>query len=332
VRTLWPYITAALDWMRNFGDRDNDGFIEYARHTEAGLINQGWKDSSDSIFHADGRLAEPPIALVEVQAYAYAAWSGATRLAASLGQPHERVAFAEYAESLRVRVEDAFWCEELGTYALALDQAKQPCRVRSSNAGHLLFCNLATPDRARLVAATLMSPSGFSGWGIRTIAAGEARYNPMSYHNGSVWPHDNGLIAMGFGKYGLREPLLALFEGMFATSQSMDLHRLPELFCGFDRESGQAPTRYPVACIPQAWSAAAALGLLDALLGISFDSAAQRVLINRPALPDYVEEIRISGLTAGDGEMDLLLRRHLRDVAVNLVDKKGQGELVLTSG
>jgi glycogen debranching enzyme len=332
MRELWPNIQAALAWMLSYGDRDGDGFIEYARHTEAGLLNQGWKDSSDSIFHADGRLAEPPIALVEVQAYAYAAWSGAARLAASLGHEDEQVAFADRAESLRQRFEETFWCQELGSYALALDKAKQPCRVRASNAGHVLFAGLAAPERASAVAETLMSTSGFSGWGIRTIAEGEARYNPMSYHNGSVWPHDNALIAMGFARYGLRDALLALFEGMFATSQFMDLHRLPELFCGFRREPGEAPTRYPVACIPQAWSAAAVFGLLDALLGISFDPVGERIHVNRPVLPDYVDEVRISGLAVGEGEMDLLLRRHLRDVAVNVLDKKGDGELVLTSG
>jgi glycogen debranching enzyme len=332
VRKLWPHIQSALAWMRDHGDRDGDGFIEYARHTQAGLLNQGWKDSSDSIFHADGRLAEPPIALVEVQAYAYAAWSGAARLAASFGYRNEQIAFADHAESLRQRFEAAFWCEELGTYALALDRLKQPCRVRASNAGHVLLCGLAAPERARLVAGTLMSPSGFSGWGIRTIAEGEVRYNPMSYHNGSVWPHDNGLIAMGFARYGLRDALLALFDGIFGTSQFMDLHRLPELFCGFCRETGQPPTRYPVACIPQAWSAASVFGLLDALLGFSFDPAAERIHVNWPVLPDYVDEIRISGLSIGEGQMDLLLRRHLRDVAVNVLDKRGNGELVLTSG
>ena len=328
---LWPHVRAALSWMRDHGDRDGDGFIEYARHTEAGLLNQGWKDSSDSIFHADGRLAEPPIALVEVQAYAYAAWSGAARLAGLLGHADEHTDWIDRAESLRQNFESAFWCEELGTYALALDAAKQPCQVRSSNAGHVLLTGIASVHNARKVAATLMSPSGFSGWGVRTIAEGEARYNPMSYHNGSVWPHDNGLIAMGFARYGLRDPLLALVEGIFAASQHMDLYRLPELFCGFRREAEEAPTRYPVACIPQAWAAATGFGLLCAMLGISFDARAERVNCDRPLLPDYIGEISISGLSVGAGSMDLLLRRHLRDVAVNVLGKTGNGELILKS-
>lgn len=331
IRSLWPHVRAALAWMREHGDRDSDGFIEYARHTEAGLLNQGWKDSADSIFHSDGRLAEPPIALVEVQAYAYAAWRGGARLAGLLGLIDEQTTCTDHAESLRERFEETFWCEDLGTYALALDGAKQPCRVRSSNAGHVLFAGMASDQRARQVAATLMSPSGFSGWGIRTIAEGEARYNPMSYHNGSVWPHDNGLIAIGFARYGLRDALLTVFEGLFAASRCMDLHRLPELFCGFSRAAGEVPTRYPVACSPQAWAAATVFGLLESLLGISFEADAQRVLIDRPLLPDYVSEMRIARLRVGESSVDLLLRRHLRDVAVNVVGKTGNGELVLKS-
>jgi glycogen debranching enzyme len=332
LRDLWPHVRAALDWMRYQGDRDGDGFIEYVRHTELGLRNQGWKDSSDSVFHSDGALAEPPIALVEVQAYAYAALAGAARLAAVLGLAGEATEFVERAEQLKQRFETTFWCEDLNTYALALDREKRPCRVRTSNAGHVLLAGIAAPDRARKVAATLMSPDGFSGWGIRTLAEGTPRHNPMSYHNGSVWPHDNGLIALGFARYGLTNELLRLTEGMFAASQCMELHRLPELFCGFSRDSGRVPIRYPVACIPQAWSAATVFGMLGALLGVSFDSKAARVHVTRPILPDYVDALRITHLPVGEGSMDLLLRRHIRDVAVNVLGKKGEGELVLTSG
>jgi glycogen debranching enzyme len=332
LRDLWPHVKAALGWLQYQGDRDGDGFVEYVRHTELGLRNQGWKDSSDSIFHADGALAEPPVALVEVQAYAYAAWNGAARLAAALGLADEASEFRERAEALKWRFETTFWCEELDTYALALDREKRPCRVRTSNAGHVLLTGIAAPDRAGKVAATLMSPEGFSGWGIRTLAEGTSRYNPMSYHNGSVWPHDNALIALGLARYGLTRELLRLTEGMFAASQCMELHRLPELFCGFTRDSGRAPTRYPVACTPQAWSAATVFGMLGALLGIAFDSKAARVHVTRPVLPDYVDALRITGLPVDDGHMDLLFRRHIRDVAVNVLGKKGEGELVLTSG
>jgi glycogen debranching enzyme len=215
---------------------------------------------------------------------------------------------------------------------MALDRTKRPCRVASSNAGHALFAGIASEEHARRVATRLLEADSFSGWGIRTVAEGSARYNPMAYHNGSVWPHDNGLIAMGFARYGMYQPLLEVTEAMFATSQCMELNRLPELFCGFARRTGEMPTCYPVACAPQAWSTTTVFALLGALLGISFDAAAQRVHVNRPQLPDYLDEVRITGLPVGDGRMDLLLRRHLRDVAVNVIGKEGDGELVLTSG
>ncbi len=332
IRALWPHIAAALAWMREHGDRDGDGFLEYARQSERGLANQGWKDSADSIFHRDGTPAAAPIALVEVQAYAYAAWRGAAALARALGRAEEAATFSAAAERLQLAFEAAFWCEEIGTYALALDGAKRPCMVRSSNAGHALFAGIASAERAARVAATLMSPQGFSGWGIRTIAEGEARYNPMSYHNGSVWPHDNGLIALGFCRYGLREPVLAILGGLLDAAQFMDVYRLPELFCGFARREGDAPTRYPVACIPQAWSAASAFAVIGGLLGISFEPSSRRLYVNRPLLPPYVEELHVRGLSIGDDRMDLLLRRHLRDVAVNVVGKTGSAELVVTSG
>jgi glycogen debranching enzyme len=332
LHAIWPNVVAALDWMRRFGDADGDGFLEYARKTEIGLVNQGWKDSSDSIFDETGRLADEPIALCEVQAYAYAAWEGAARLAEVLGLGPEAAGYAAEARRLKERFEDAFWCEEIGTYALALDGKKRPCRVRSSNAGHALFAGIAAPHRAARVAAGLMSPAGFSGWGIRTIAEGEARYNPMSYHNGSVWPHDNGLIALGFARYGLREPLSKLLGGLFDASQFTDLHRLPELFCGFPRRKGEGPTLYPVACIPQAWSAAAVFALVGASLGISFEPLAERVRLNRPLLPSFLDELRLEHLTVGKTRIDLLFRRHVRDVACNVLHKEEGAEVVLTTG
>jgi glycogen debranching enzyme len=331
-RKLWPHVRAALGWVRDHGDRDKDDFLEYARLGQNGLVNQAWKDSEDSVFHRDGKLAEGPIAPLEVQAYAYDAWLGASQLAHVLGHPDDAAAYAEKAERLRRRFEQSFWCEDLGTYALALDGAKRPCKVRSSNAGHALFSGIASPERARRVARTLMSARGFSGWGIRTIAEGEPRYNPMSYHNGSVWPHDNGLIALGFSRFGLRENIMRILEGLLEASEFMDLHRMPELFCGFPRRPGDAPVRYPVACIPQAWSAASVFAVLAALLGISFEIGSKRVILDRPSLPPYVNELRLSGITVGDGHIDLLLRRHFRDVAVNVLAKTGNVELVLISG
>src|SRR5258708_36752836 len=270
--------------MRVNADPDGDGFLEYDRRSDEGLANQGWKDSNDSVFHANGRLAEPPIALVEVQGYAYAAWRGAALLGRALGDDGATEGGEGRAAPLRQRFEAAFWCPELGTYALALDGAKAPFRVRSSNAGHALFAGIASPAHAARVAATLMDDAGFSEWGIRTLAAGEARYNPMSYHNGSVWPHDNGLIAMGLARYGLREPLLRGMGGLFAAAAATQLHPLPELVCGLPRRVGEGPTSYPVAFSPPALASAAALALMGAPLAVSLDPAAGALPVAPPGL------------------------------------------------
>src|SRR5262249_7872483 len=233
IESLWPAIEAALGWIDGPGDADGDGFVEYFRATEQGLANQGWKDSLDSVFHADGRLAQGPIALAEVQAYVFAAKQLAARCARRLGHVERATALESAAEALAARFERAFWCPEIGMYAEALDGAKEPCRVRTSNAGQVLMTGIADPDRARTVANALMGPDFFSGWGIRTVSRREARYNPMSYHDGSIWPHDNALIALGFARYGAKQAIDRLFKGMFDVATYMDFRRLPELFCGF---------------------------------------------------------------------------------------------------
>jgi glycogen debranching enzyme len=330
VRTLWPHIEKALQWMTEEGDLDGDGFLEYDRKSVNGLINQGWKDSSDSISHSDGSLAEAPIALAEVQAYAFAAYRGAAEIAAALGRPHRAATLQATAKHLRQQFEQAFWIEELGTYALALDGAKRPCRVQSSNAGHVLLGGLATAEHATRVADTLMSNRSYSHWGIRTLAEGEARYNPMSYHNGSVWPHDNGLIALGFARYGLKSPLERLLTGLFDAALFTDLKRLPELFCGFARRPGAGPTAYPVACIPQAWAAASVFAILGAALGISFDPAAQQIRFTRPVLPPWLPELQIKNLRLGDASVDLDLRRHHEDVALHVLRRHGDINIVIT--
>lgn len=332
-RRLWPNIEAALGWMQRRGERDRDGFIAYRREAADGLDNQGWKDSRDAICHADGRLAEAPIALVEVQAYAYAAYHGAAALAAALGLGERSGQLKVAAERLRHRFEEVFWLDDLGTYALALDGAGRPCRVNTSNAGHALFAGIASPERARRVAATLLSPTAFSGWGIRTLAEGEARYNPMSYHNGSVWPHDNALIAQGFARYGLTDRLLAVGDGLFGAAQYFELKRLPELFCGFARRPGLSPTAYPLACAPQAWSAATVFGLLGALLAVSFEPEACRIRFTRPVLPDWMREITLSNLRLDEGSVDLAIRRdgpHPEDVAISVIRRDGPVEVVIT--
>jgi glycogen debranching enzyme len=329
IAELWPHIEAAIGWMETYGDLDGDGFLEYDRKSKIGLTNQGWKDSADSIFHADGRLADTPIALCEVQAYAYAAWLGAATLARALGKNERANAMTTKAIALRRKFEATFWCEEIGTYAIALDGRKAPCRVRSSNAGQTLFTGIAAPERAARVAATLMDRSSFSSWGIRTVAEGEARYNPMSYHNGSIWPHDNALIAMGFARYGFVEPLLRLATGMFDAAMVLDLQRLPELFCGFERRPGQGPTGYPVACIPQAWASATVFAFLGALLGLSFNHQQRQIRLTRPVLPAFLNEIVIRNLRLGDSAVDLLFRRHTRDVALNVLRKDGKVEVII---
>ena len=299
VRHLWPNIEAALAWMETYGDPDGDGFVEYARRTPRGLAQQGWKDSQDSVFHANGEMADGPIALCEVQGYVYAARQAAADIADALGNPTRAQELRRKAEVLRGRFEEAFWSEDLSTYALALDGDKRPCRVRTSNAGHCLFSGIADLERARRTALTLVSPESFSGWGIRTVAASERRYNPMSYHNGSVWPHDNAVVAAGFAQYGLGEMAVRTMTGLFDSSQFVEMHRLPELFCGFKRRPGEGPTLYPVACAPQSWAAAAVFLLLQSALGLHVDAPHQRVVFTRPLLPAYLERVTMTNLAVG---------------------------------
>ena len=326
---LWPNIDAALRWIDEFGDRDRDGFVEYQREGKTGLVNQGWKDSGDSIFHADGSDAEGAIALCEVQGYVYAAKRLAAKIAAAIDMPERAAKLEQEAEDLRRRFEAAFWCEDIGTYALALDGRKRPCRVRSSNAGQVLFTGIAGEDRAAALADQLLGPEFFTGWGIRTIASSEARYNPVSYHNGSVWPHDNALIGLGFARYGLRAHTERLLTGLYQICRYVDLRRLPELICGVRRAPGNGPTLYPVACVPQAWSSAAPLALLQACLGLEFDFEDQGVRFLRPGLPDFVEEITIRSLAVGDGKVDVALRRHSTDVSVNVLKRQGHAEVTV---
>ncbi|HEY1383700.1 MAG TPA: amylo-alpha-1,6-glucosidase [Dongiaceae bacterium] len=323
MQELWPNIEAALAWMDQYGDRDGDGFLEYGRRNDQGLINQGWKDSYDSVFHADGALAVGPIALVEVQAYAYGALCGAARIARALGRAARAVTLEAKAQALRLALDRCFFDEELGTYVLALDGAKQPCRVRTSNAGHVLFAGAASPERAASVAKALMATTAFSGWGVRTVDSREARYNPMSYHNGSVWPHDNAMIAAGLARYGFRYESARIFEGLFAASINMDLRRLPELFCGFPRQRHSAPTAYPVACVPQAWATAAVVSLVQSVLGLGFEFDPPRIAFSQPMVPDFLEKIELRKLALGDGSADVALQRNGGEAAVHLLSRRG---------
>jgi glycogen debranching enzyme len=318
---IWPHVERALAWIDRYGDRDGDGFVEYARRSPSGLIQQGWKDSQDSIFHADGTLAEAPIALCEVQAYVYDARLRAGAMADALGHHERGDELRQQAERLRAAFEERFWCETESTYAIALDGHKQPCRVRSSNAGHCLFGGIAAPDRARRVGDLLTGPEMFSGWGVRTISSVESRYNPMSYHNGSIWPHDNGLIAAGFSRYEFDDLIAAPFAGLFDASVTMDRQRLPELFCGFHRRNGEGPTLYPVACAPQAWASGVVFQLIQACLRLSLDGRA--LCINRALLPPFLTYLRLLDLQLPFGRVDLLFEQHALDVSVTVLRKHG---------
>src|SRR5262252_5245847 len=321
---LWPAIEAALSWIDGPGDLDGDGFVEYYRATERGLANQGWKDSEDAIFHADGRLAQGPIALAEVQGYVYCAKQVLAYCAKRLGWTERAHRLRAEAHQLAERFDASFWCEELGTYALALDGEKEPCRVRSSNAGQVLFTGIARPDRAIKVADGLLRPQFFSGWGIRTIANTEARYNPMSYHNGSIWPHDNALIALGLARYGLRRSVERVFKGLFDAATYMEMRRLPELFCGFQRSRGRGPTHYQVACSPQAWASATPFTLIEASLGLQFDPVANEIRLRNPRLPSFVDELMLRNLQLKQSSVDLKVRRHANEVSVEILERRGQ--------
>jgi glycogen debranching enzyme len=330
IRELWPAIEAALAWIEGPADPDGDGFVEYHRATEQGLANQGWKDSHDAIFHADGRLAEGHIALAEVQGYVFAAKRLAARCARRIGHDERAYVLDRDATRLAAAFELAFWCPDLGTYALALDGAKEPCRVRTSNAGQVLFTGICAPERAAEIAHDLMSPHFFSGWGVRTVALGEARYNPMSYHNGSIWPHDNALIALGLARYGLKRPVEQIFQGLFDAATYMDLRRLPELFCGFQRRRGRGPTLYPVACAPQAWASATPFTLIAAALGLEFDPAAGEIRLRNPRLPRFLGELVLRDLRLGEASVDLMVRRHGDEVSVELLRTSGKIEVSVT--
>jgi glycogen debranching enzyme len=326
---LWPSIEAALAWIDGPGDPDQDGFVEYQRASEQGLRNQGWKDSYDAIFHADGRLAEGCIALAEVQGYVFAGKRLAAICAMRLGMPERARELEAQTRRLAEHFEEAFWCDDLGTYALALDGLKQPCRVRTSNAGQLLFTGMVREDRARKVAADLMRPHFFSGWGIRTVASSEARYNPMSYHNGSIWPHDNALIALGLARYGLKHSVEHVFKALFDAATYMDLRRLPELFCGFRREKGRGPTLYPVACAPQAWASATPFTLLEAALGLEFDARRGEIRLRNPRLPGFLNEVILRELRLGSSSVDLRIRRHGEDVSLEVMGTRGRVQVSL---
>ena len=300
LRAIWPNILAALHWIDEYGDVDRDGFVEYQAKSCRGLIQQGWKDSHDAIFYADGDIAEPPIALCEVQGYAYAAKLAGAKLARAFGSEEFAEQLSRLASALREKFNREFWDDDLGTFALALDGSKKKCSVKSSNPGHCLFSGIASAEHAARVADSLLSEELFSGWGIRTLGTGEVRYNPMSYHNGSVWPHDNAIAAHGLARYGFHKHAMRIFSAMLDVSALMELRRLPELFCGFHRRAhSEGPTLYPVACSPQAWAAGSIYMFLDASLGATFQPTKGSVSLAGKYLPDFLRDLTIMNVRVG---------------------------------
>jgi glycogen debranching enzyme len=317
---LWPQLERAAAWIERRMEEDPYGLLTYARQSDKGLTNQGWKDSGDSVFHADGRFPPAPIGLVEVQGYAYAAFRAMAKMADRRCEPQSAEAWTRRAEAIRDIVERMFWMEEKGAYGIAVDGEGQLCRVRASNQGHLLFTGLPSPERAARVARSLLSADFASGWGLRTLAVGEARFNPMSYHNGSIWPHDTALCAMGMARYGERAGVVRITAALFESATGFEM-RLPELFCGFPRAAGEPPVAYPVACLPQAWAAGAVFMMLQACLGISVDGERGVVEVARPHLPIGIDHFNIDRLQVGDDTLDLIFEREDERVVVRAEGK-----------
>jgi glycogen debranching enzyme len=305
IEQLWPALCLAMQWVEGAGDSNGDGFVDYQRGAASGLANQGWKDSVDSVFHADGHIPDGPIALVEVQGFAYAASLAMADLAQRRGDTTREQHWRTRARALQRAVEDRFWMPELRTYGIALDGEDKLCRVLTSNAGQLLYSGLPAPERAQQVIEQLLRARFDNGWGIRTLAAGQPRYNPMSYHDGSVWPHDTGLCAAGMARYGDRAQAAHVLGELFAAAMHFGM-RLPELFCGFPRHAGEPPVGYPVACLPQAWSSGTPFMLLQACLGVQVDGWRREVHIDRPTLPEAMGSLHVRGLAVGDAQVDLV--------------------------
>jgi glycogen debranching enzyme len=321
IKEIWHNIEAALEWIVKYGDIDGDMFVEYIRKEESGLFNQGWKDSHDSIFYSDGTIAEPPIALCEVQGYVYDAWMKASVLAEALGFQEKAWEWTAHAVDLKLKFSDAYWSKEKSTYYLAITSGKKPCDVISSNAGHCLFSGIATQEEAQKIAQSLLSSTMYTGWGIRTLDSEEARYNPMSYHNGSIWPHDNALIAYGFSRYGLKEEVNTITAGFFDASLFIENQRLPELFCGFKRRPGEAPTAYPVACSPQAWSVASVFMLIQSFLGLEIRENDNLIRFFKPRLPSFIETLVIRNLKFKDLLLNIQFLKTPDSVSIALLNK-----------
>ena len=329
VRSMLPNAEAALGWIDRYGDLDGDGFVEYETRSPSGIRNQGWKDSWDSVVHADGRLAEPPIALAEVQAYVYLAKLRIADAFSALGYRSRASDLVEQAATLRKRFNEAFWMEDEGFFAGALDADKRQVRTIVSNPGHGLYCDIVDREKAELLSRRLLTSDMFSGWGIRTMSMEAAAYNPMSYHNGSVWPHDNALIAAGLKRYGFPRWTNRVATALFDAAIYADYLRLPELFCGFTRRSPNRPVSYPVACSPQAWAAGAPFLMLQAMLGVSARGDEGLLTVNQPQLPPWLNTVELRNLRVGDSRLSLVFRREGEITSFSLLSREGDVRVVM---
>jgi glycogen debranching enzyme len=323
VDRLWPNALAALNWIDKFGDHTGDGFVQYQRRSERGLLNQGWKDSSDAIRDRAGRGPTMPVALAEVQGYVYDAKRRMAALATVRGEDELAGRLLAEAETLRGRFEDAFWVEDQRYYAMAIDGEKRHLDAIGSNAGQCLWTGIASSARARDVADRLMGPAMFSGWGIRTYAEDQPGYNPIGYHTGSVWPHDTSLIAAGLKRYGFDEESNRLVGHVFQAAQHFPDYRLPELFCGFDRDQSSLPVPYPVACSPQAWAAGASFLFLETMLGLRAHAGQGELELRHPNLPDWIGKVTLNNLRVGDASVDLLFHRWRGTTSAEVLRKVG---------
>jgi len=316
-------IESALEWISLYGDFNRDGYVEYVGRAEKGLLNQGWKDSGDAIVNRDGSLASSPIALVEVQGYVYQAQMLMADLYERAEEPEQANRLRAEADDLKKRFNRDYWLED-GFYALALQDGGRLADVLSSNAGHALWSGIADADKAALTAENLTGEDMFNGWGIRTLSARELRYNPLGYHLGTVWPHDNSLIAAGMRRYGFDDMAPRVFSGIFEAAMHFDGNRLPELFGGFQRRDYGVPAVYPVTCQPQAWAAGSLPYLMDVLLGLKPEAFEQRLRITRPILPDFVREVDVSGLRVAESRIDLRFRRASSSITVEVLKLEGR--------
>jgi len=327
-REMLPHACRALDWIDHYGDIDGDGFVEYLRRSPRGLVNQGWKDSWDANVHRDGRVANPPIALCEVQGYVYDAKYRMSSLLRMFGDGERAEKCRRDANELARRFEKSFWNAERGFYAMALDSDKKPLDVIASNPGHLLWSRIINRERARVVTQRMMQDDMFSGWGWRTMSQQEQVFNPLSYHRGSVWPHDNSLIAHGMSLNEFREPALRVLTSLFQTAMEFRDYRLPELFCGLQRRPFDEPVHYPVSCSPQAWASGALFLILSSVLGIRPSAHRRELNIINPQLPEWLGYLHIRNLKIGNSRVGLDFTRRDHRTFCNVVDVSGDKLLV----